>query len=244
LKKDLQSAGVTLPVGKPLHLADLQALVQQHGVQTTVEKQKIIQGWEGKPKGILQILWERGLIDELNYKATLTLDGRKNPLTGLIDESMSLHHLLGKCPDFKNELSAVQVLGQDLGVVIDATPKYHAELAGEGIEYSWGHAKGVYRRTVLSQKQGRANFNRLVEKCCDPVEELTLKHVRSMARCMRAYICTYYHLVQPNHNLPDAQSQQNMQQNNNIVQQQKLLFKQIENIVKHFCMHRCALDFD
>jgi len=134
LKKDLQSAGVTLPVGKPLCLANLQALAQQHGVQTTVEKQKIIQGWEGKPKGILQILWERGLIDELNYKATMKLDGRKNSLTRLIDESTSLRHLLGKCPDFKNEQSALQVLGQELGVVVDATPKNHAELAGEGIE--------------------------------------------------------------------------------------------------------------
>ncbi len=76
------------------------------------------------------------------------------------------------------------------------------------------------------------------------MEELTIKRVRSMARRARAYICTYYHLVQPHRNLPDAQSQQDTQQNDNIVQQQKLLFKQIENLVKHFRTHRCALDFD
>jgi len=40
LKNDLQSAGIALPVGKPMHLADLQALAQQHRVQTTVEKTK------------------------------------------------------------------------------------------------------------------------------------------------------------------------------------------------------------
>jgi len=50
LKKDLQSAGIDLPAGKPMYLADLQALVQQHRMQTTVEKQKIIPDWEGNPK--------------------------------------------------------------------------------------------------------------------------------------------------------------------------------------------------
>jgi len=68
--------------------------------------------------------------------------------------------MLGKCTDFQNELSALQVLGNDLGVAVDFTPKYHAELAGEGIEYSWGLAKGEYRRTPLSQKKaGTTSFD-------------------------------------------------------------------------------------
>jgi len=78
----------------------------------------------------------------------------KNQATGQIDESTSLRAMLGKCTDFQNKLSALQVLGNDLGVAVDFMPKYHAELANEGIEYSWGLAKGEYRL----HKKGRNNF--------------------------------------------------------------------------------------
>jgi len=62
-----------------------------------------------------------------------------------------------------------------------------------------------------------------------------------MAQCARSYICTYYHLVQqPNHSFLGAQAQQDVQQNDNIAQQQKLLFKEIECLSKH----HCTLDFD
>jgi len=217
LKKDLRDAGVDIPIGK-WRIADLRALALQHGIQMTIEKQKILPGWEGKPKGILQILWECGLIAESNYK-TMTLNGRKNPLTGQIDKSMSLQCLLGKCADFQKELSALQALGVDLGVIVDATPKYHAEVASKGIEYSWGHAKGKYHWTALAQKQGQSNFIQLVKECCNPVEEITIGLVRLFARGECAYICTYYHLAQIQ---SGAQTEQDMQQNKTIMQQQKL----------------------
>jgi len=38
--------------------------------------------------------------------------------------------------------------------------------------------------------------------------------------------------------------QQNTPQNDITVEGQKLLFEQIESLVKEFHMHRCALDFD
>jgi len=52
----------------------------------------------------------------------------------------SLHALLEQCSDFKNELSALQLLSQEISITVDAMPKYHAELAGEGIVYSWGYS--------------------------------------------------------------------------------------------------------
>jgi len=68
--------------------------------------------------------------------------------------------MLGKCTDFQNELSTLQVLGNDLGVAVDFTPKYHAELVGKGIKYSWGLAKGEYCQTPLSQKKaGTTSFD-------------------------------------------------------------------------------------
>jgi len=50
--------------------------------------------------------------------------------------------MLGACFEFQNELTALQTLGKDLGVAAVISPKFHAELAGEGIEYLWAFAKG------------------------------------------------------------------------------------------------------
>jgi len=220
------------------------------------ENRPIIQeGWEGKPKGILQILYERGLIDVSNYKS-LILDGRKNPETGEILPGTSLRALLEQCNDFKNELSALQLLGQEIGVAVDATPKYHAELAGEGIEYSWGYSKGVYRRAPLASKKGRNNFFELVDSCCDPAIHLTKERVRKMAKRARSYICTYHHLATQNdranvqqpagqtaeaaNDAPQCQHQNNDQ----LAQEQKEKFVNIEKLTKQFRTHWCALDFD
>ena len=47
------------------------------------------------------------------------------------------------CLDFEEEETLLQPSGREMGVLVDWTPKCHCELAGEGIEYSWGCAKKV-----------------------------------------------------------------------------------------------------
>ena len=69
------------------------------------------------------------------------------------------------CADFANEISQLEHVGQCLGVRVVITTKYHAEYAGEEIEYSWGLSKSVYRRHPLAAKKGKENFNDLVNKC-------------------------------------------------------------------------------
>jgi hypothetical protein len=44
---------------------------------------------------------------------------------------------MAECVDFKNEETALQYLGTQLGVTVELTPKFHAKLAGKGVEYSW-----------------------------------------------------------------------------------------------------------
>jgi hypothetical protein len=105
-----------------------------------VEKTQL--GWEGQPKGMLQILWEHGWND-INNLGKYTVSGKKNEL-GVIDTEFSLKHLLGSCRDFEEEESLLQARGTSLGVMVDRTPKCHCELLGEGIEYSWGCAKNYY----------------------------------------------------------------------------------------------------
>ena len=91
----------------------------------------------GKPKGMLQVLWERGHIDETHLKQ-YTVNGKKDAY-GVIDLSTSLKNIVASCTDFAEEESLLQSMGRRMGVAIDRTPKCHAEITGEGIEYPLGY---------------------------------------------------------------------------------------------------------
>lgn len=137
-------------------------------VETT---QKIEEGWQGKPKGLLQILWERGWIDANNL-GNYTMGGRQNA-SGVLMKNTSLKLLMANCIDFEEEESLLQHYGRELGVTVDRTPKCHCELAGEGIEYAWGFSKNYYRTLSLSDKKGKQNFLNAVNKCISIVDETT-----------------------------------------------------------------------
>ena len=52
-------------------------------------------------------------------------------------EEWSLRILMASCLDFfAEEMTALQHVGKELGVSVIISPKFHAEMAGEGIEYS------------------------------------------------------------------------------------------------------------
>jgi hypothetical protein len=72
---------------------------------------KIKEGWLGKPKGLLQVLWERGFVDT-NKLSSYTLTGKKNEF-GIVDESLSLRHLMSMCPDFLNEEGMMEHIGKN-----------------------------------------------------------------------------------------------------------------------------------
>jgi hypothetical protein len=132
---------------------ELVELCKHHSIVITKTVEKIREGWEGKPKGLLQILWERGLINGNNLKQ-YSLTGKKDQL-GTVDESTSLRHIMGMCQDFVNEEGMLQHITNSLGVKVLLTPKCHAELAGEGVEYLWACAKSAYRNLSLREKKGK-----------------------------------------------------------------------------------------
>jgi hypothetical protein len=148
---------------------------------------KVTPGWEGKGKGMLQILYERGWICEEQlhrYKKKVVDDA------GLIVKEYSLEHLLATCTDFANEQTQLEYVCSRLGVRVLITTKYHAEYAGEGIEYSWGAAKAIYRRYPLHSKKGKENFLGLVSKCISR-KVLTVDLIRKYSRRARNYMLTY-----------------------------------------------------
>jgi len=109
------------------------------------EQQEILKGWQGHPKGMLQVLWERGFIDGSKSEKYYPLEGRKDQF-GNVDPTTSVKMLMERQMDFVEEETLLQYHGRQLGVIIDRTPKCHPEMAGEGIEYNCGCAKGFYRR--------------------------------------------------------------------------------------------------
>jgi hypothetical protein len=90
---------------------------KNNGILTKIIEQIIEEGWEGKPKGMVQILWEQGWIDEGRLQ-DYTVNGRKDALGTTINDT-SLRYLLGNCEYFINEESMLQYYGRMMGVLVD-----------------------------------------------------------------------------------------------------------------------------
>lgn len=71
------------------------------------------------------------------------------------------------------------------------TPKYHAELAGEGIEYMLALCKNWFKRQPLTMRKTRAQFKSLVEEAVSR-EKISPKAVRGSARRAQSYIFLEY----------------------------------------------------
>ena len=182
LELDLRGRGISR---KEKNKRELVEICEQHQITITKNVEKIKEGWEGKPKGLLQVLWERGLIDGTNLKDyPLT---RKKDDFGAVNSRTGLRHIMGMCFDFLNEEGMLEHIAKNLGVTVLLTPKCHAELAGEGVEYVWACAKGAYRNMSLQQKKGKDNFKASVCFCLSE-EVVTKVRVRKFARRARQYL--------------------------------------------------------
>ena len=97
------------------------------------------EGWVGEPKGKLQVLWEWGWIDtsKLDYYTIRIQKDEK----GTVIQETSLLHLMYQCIYFSEDDPQLQYIGSKLGATVDRTCNCHSELAGKGIEYSWGSVK-------------------------------------------------------------------------------------------------------
>ena len=64
----------------------------------------------------------------------------------LPDPSLDAPLVLSQCFDFSNEIGALKDIVHARGHILLLSPKCHPELAGCGVEYSWGRSKTVFRR--------------------------------------------------------------------------------------------------
>lgn len=116
--------------------------------------------------------------------------------------------------------------GMKLGVIIDRTPKCHPEMAGEGIEYTWGCSKLFYRRLPILEKKKKEKFISSVRKSLNTENVLTIDRVRRFARKARTYIVNY-----------------NILDNKLKVKSSQKTFDLIEGMRKQHKTHRSVFDF-
>ncbi|KAL7475527.1 hypothetical protein ACHAW6_002683 [Cyclotella cf. meneghiniana] len=135
-----------------------------------IHTHKKIRGWENSPKGLLQVLWECGFIDQK-----------------ICSKEISLEHIMAHCLDFLNEKLQLEYVCEKLGERALFTTKYHAETAEEGMEYSWAHSKNTYRWVSLSKKKGKYNFVSSVQSSIAR-DLLTTELIRKFSRRARAYM--------------------------------------------------------
>jgi len=131
--------------------------------------QLLIPGYEGKPKGLKQIAWERGFkVNGLN----------KNVIT----------KKLSACSDFANELSALQELFRSRGHIAINSPICHPEIAGKGVEYSLGMSKRQYRKENLRRA---CNGKNLEARVAASITHVPLESVKRFAARTRRYRKAY-----------------------------------------------------
>jgi hypothetical protein len=102
--------------------------LQNNNLPFVEELEEVVKGWEEKPKGMLQILWERCFIDPAKKKEDYTVNGKKIAFGNVVRET-SLKHLMSLLTNLIEEEMLLQFHVRLLGVKVECTPKCHPEAA-------------------------------------------------------------------------------------------------------------------
>ena len=171
-------------------LKNIQQRCLANNIPIKYQRRNIVHGWMGKPKGALQILYERGFIDPEKEISYYTMEGKVDAFGNKIDDS-SLKLMLKQLPDFINEQTLLQYNANKIGASVDLTPKCHPEIAGEGIEYMWAYIKNQYRRKDLSDKRGKERFLKTVKDLLT-FETNNVLLSRKFSKKARSYMISYH----------------------------------------------------
>jgi hypothetical protein len=219
---------------------DLINKASQYGIPLKVcVRTGVTEKWLSKPKGKLQVARERGLLDLKSYCIEDFSDKGKTDEFGNIIVGTSLDMLLSQCSDFLKEDSLLQLNIKKLGCFCIHSPKYHCELAGEGIEYSWGNAKMKYRSFMAREKRTKAQFLEKVKYCMSR-EFLNIERVRKNSRRAREYMVSYFILSNNSSAYDDVHDFTRISE----LKPCSMSSSKIEQMKEKVRTHRAALDFD
>ena len=183
--------------------SELLVIAGERGISTEVEEdfvEKKNEGWCGRPKGLKQVLFERGFVNPDVPHGRYTMKGRRDDVDehgNLNDEGKKycLPYLMKQCKDFREEKMDLEYMVEELGVELDTdcifrvlfTPKYHCEMAGEGIDFTWGAGKHWYRKLPMKDKRSFAMFEQSVKQS---LAYININMCRKFSGRARRYMCT------------------------------------------------------
>ena len=147
-------------------------MATEKNISLTKTVNHVVEGWSGKPKGLYHEYWllghigmnDKGEYDKSTARSSLySKNGTKKndrDTNGVLTEhgkKYCLSYIRSNCSDFINEKSEIEFLLDELSQMdstkntykIIFSPKYHCELSGEGIEYTWGFMKRKFRGLPL-----------------------------------------------------------------------------------------------
>jgi hypothetical protein len=129
---------------------------------------EIKKGWIGQPKGLMQILWERGWYEKDMSKS-------------------QMQEKLSSLPDFHDEKCGIRQLVESRGHILIVSPVCHPECAGNGIEYCWSIAD-VHFRNILGKSA--KNIEGHIRKVLGN-QVLTIERIWKYERHAREYLRLY-----------------------------------------------------
>lgn len=106
---------------------------------------------------------------------------------GVVVNPLSMEQVALQLPDFANVKSMLQKLVDEAGHILQLSPKYHAELAGAGIEYDFGRCKWWFRNHRSESHEGLV----VTSRKSMAVDVVNLPLTRKFARKAREYMRVY-----------------------------------------------------
>ena len=146
----------------------------------------------------MQVLYERGLYVPGMKGGESELEKAKKILKGkpTLPPELDAELQLSQCRDFCEERSSLEELVTSRGHILLISPKCHPEIAGAGIEYSWGKAKMFYARNNSNISTLKlAEFKSKIVEALDP-KVLTMERIWAYERRTRDYCRLYTEIDQ------------------------------------------------
>ena len=231
LKKD----GIDNPCGSK---EKLQEMCKNRNLPIRFTEKVVKEGWVGKPKGSLQVLYERGWINPACIHL-YTAKGKSDYIGKSRGDTYSINELMTLQKDFTAEMTLLQYHAVRLGVTLERSPKCHPEIAGEGIEYGWGLSKMHYQRSPMSKKQNKASFRKLVKVSTDNKSVLNISQMRSCSKKARDYMVLYKAVEALNLDDSDAMDGGVMFNRHSVLEESMKLYRRLKKRKKR---HRSVLD--
>jgi hypothetical protein len=113
LRKDLHAKGVHTGG----HKKELKKRYKEAGISVQITIQEITEGWEGKPKEMLQILFERGFINPERMNE-YTVDGKNDAFGNHVTDTC-LRYWMDQLSDFQDEETLLQYHGRQIEGKVD-----------------------------------------------------------------------------------------------------------------------------